>query len=218
MDRPKTPSGAVARLLLNAAADCPVTNNRALLDCALEFANEAAATGEQPDITERRNELRGCLGEYQLQPERLFERLKSDLGECLDEIRIVPSWWVGELEGRFTVRRFDEVVPTSWRALLAYMVALLFDDAEGLGTDLCRCRLESCAKFFLTEKPKTGQPRRRYHDKECMKAAHAERAPLRKLKSLASRAGVDVERWQEMTPAERAAAKRRPKQRRRAHK
>lgn len=212
-DRPKPPSGAVARLLLD-AGDRSVTNNRDLLDRALDFANQDAEQGESGVIA-RRAELRQCLNQYLADPAGLFRRLQhGDLNEELDRIRPVFSWWLGEIDGRYAARRFDEIVPTSWRALLAYLVALLFDIDEDLGKDLCRCQLDTCAKFFLAKKPEIGRVRRRYHDKECMATVHAARAGIRKLKSYSRRAGVNSERWLEMNAEERATALRLNKQRR----
>lgn len=184
---PQSPSGGVARLLLN-AGDTRVANDRDLFACALAFANSDAALGEDPDVTKRRGELLTCLNQYRRDPEALYDRLRGELRDELDNVRIVPEWWFGEIGGRRTVRRFDEVVPLRWPSLLAYLVMLLFDEAAPLGNDLCQCKLETCARYFLVTKAKTGRPRRDYHDDVCMFEAHARGANARVRRSRARRA------------------------------
>src|SRR6185312_3040121 len=113
-NHPQSPSAAVARLMLN--AEDRITSDRELLDCALAFASEIPGPAERSDVTTRRAELRSCLDQYRQDPAALYDRLKGDLRADLDKVRIVPEWWFGEIDGHRSVRRFDEVVPSSWRS------------------------------------------------------------------------------------------------------
>ena len=57
-------------------------------------------------------------------------------------------------------------------AFNAFVAVLLLDKERPYGRDLCCCKLDTCARFFLAEKSATGLSRRRYHDEGCMKEFH----------------------------------------------
>lgn len=72
--------------------------------------------------------------------------------------------------------RFEVIVPINLPEEFRTMLALtLSDDAQPFGRALCRCRLKSCGRFFLEQKPRTGRPQRLYCSREHMLAAHAAR-------------------------------------------
>ena len=77
---------------------------------------------------------------------------------------------------------------------------------------ICQCHLESCRRFFLIPKRSSGgRPRDKFCAEPCMKEAH-ENTTLERVE--ASRAGIAVGKWREMTEAQRAAAKQRSKAKR----
>jgi hypothetical protein len=56
---------------------------------------------------------------------------------------------------------------------MRYGFALILDDSRPYGRALCRCRLESCRRFFFEVKPETGRPQRLYCLQDHMLEAQA---------------------------------------------
>jgi hypothetical protein len=75
-----------------------------------------------------------------------------------------------------------------YEARVAYLTLLFLDNHRGYGAKLCRCKLDSCAKFFWEMRKKVGgKPRRSYCSDECMLKQHRASSTERVRKSRASR-------------------------------
>jgi hypothetical protein len=123
---------------------------------------------------------------------RLVRNRVADRRDVGDRLRYVyglgfdPSmvafpvvWTTEDAKGR-TIRgvSYRVIAPTARRAL-GYVLSLLLDDGRSEGRRLRRCQLESCGRFFLREKPETGQASFRY----CPRTDHQKRAD--RIKNLA---------------------------------
>jgi hypothetical protein len=156
------------------------------------------------------------------------ERLQA-LVHTLDEIQADPdaaarrhsSEWDRVSAGRvLSIPRFERIggefravyrtVFTDVEAAYAHVLRLLA--SRPLAGQLRRCELISCRRFFLFMPDGAGPPPRYCIDNKGACATKARQAKNVE-RVQANRAGVDVDRWREMTPEERDAAKRRHKQR-----
>jgi hypothetical protein len=87
----------------------------------------------------------------------------------LTNISVMPRWEGSHL-------RRDLWVPVdSPDALRGIFWSLLMDESSGIGAALCQCRLKSCKRFFLEQRPSTGRPQRLYCSRDHMLEAHAAR-------------------------------------------
>jgi hypothetical protein len=117
----------------------------------------------------RRTELRKELTESLRNRAASYRRFRAEHAKHLDEIFIKPSWYVGEDPKGVGLRRDDYWI-FSWPAMLAYLMLLLHDERSGI-PGLCCCQGPACQKFFFKTKTR-GRPQKRYHNRDCMLAAH----------------------------------------------
>ena len=98
-------------------------------------------------------------------------KARADLAEEVrragERIAIRPSYIVTKSGVEVFYRHF----PADLEAAIGYALLLLLDPTRGYGSDLCRCKLAECGRFFLAIKPPTGRPRRDYCCEEHLEAA-----------------------------------------------
>ena len=98
-------------------------------------------------------------------------KARADLAEEVrragERIAIRPSYIVTKSGVEVFYRHF----PADLEAAIGYALRLLLDPTRGYGSDLCRCKLAECGRFFLAIKPPTGRPRRDYCCEEHLEAA-----------------------------------------------
>ena len=98
-------------------------------------------------------------------------KARADLAEEVrragERIAIRPSYIVTNSGVEVSYRHF----PADLEAAIGYALLLLLDPTRGYGSDLCRCKLAECGRFFLAIKPPTGRPRRDYCCEEHLEAA-----------------------------------------------
>ena len=110
--------------------------------------------------------------------EKQVETIRTDTrkarAELADEVRrageriaIRPSYIVTNTGVEVFYRHF----PADLEAAIGYALLLLLDPTRPYGSDLCRCKLAECGRFFLAIKPATGRPRRDYCCAEHLEAA-----------------------------------------------
>ena len=110
--------------------------------------------------------------------EKHVETIRTDTrrarAELADEVRrageriaIRPSYILTNTGVEVFYRHF----PADLEAAIGYALLLLLDPTRPYGSDLCRCKLVECGRFFLAIKPPTGRPRRDYCCAEHLEAA-----------------------------------------------
>lgn len=160
-------------------------DSRALIEGALRFANgedvpidptpgqvlhEPLLQGDNLQKTREswRTALRQFLGTFRTKPAAAIRSL-PEYSLAIHGISGIARFEDGRAHFEITVPVNS---PEEFRTLLALTLA---DDAQPFGRALCRCRLKSCGRFFLEQKPRTGRPQRLYCSREHMLAAHAAR-------------------------------------------
>jgi hypothetical protein len=93
--------------------------------------------------------------------------LADEVRRAGERIAIRPSYIVTKSGVEVFYRHF----PADLEAAIGYALLLLLDPTRGYGSDLCRCKLAECGRFFPAIKPPTGRPRRDYCCAEHLEAA-----------------------------------------------
>jgi hypothetical protein len=88
----------------------------------------------------------------------------KDVAAIETDMTVAPRWIDGRLSYVHRFRTDD--------ALLAYVAMLLADPERPFGSKVCRCKLDTCRRFFFERKPPSGKPRRLYCCDEHMVEAH----------------------------------------------
>lgn len=99
---------------------------------------------------------------------QFIEGCEDALGNAC-RILMVPTF---SFDRRGTLVVQHRYEPESLEAILSYVFLLLLDSSRPYGHDLCRCRLATCGRFFLSPKPKTGRRRTRYCSSLHMNLVH----------------------------------------------
>jgi hypothetical protein len=116
------------------------------------------------------------------QPNERGPMLQTAVSRLQNRIAIVPYFDI--FEGRLRVQ--NRVMPVDIRAALYFAVSLLLNPTEAFFGNLCRCQFESCRRFFIAIKPKTGRTRTEYCCEEHMKAANSRKNTIRVAKRRAN--------------------------------
>ena len=123
-----------------------------------------------------REKFCAALEKIMRQPNVRGSMLQTAVSQLQNRIAIVPYFDI--FEGK--LRAQNRVMPVDIRAALYYAVSVLLNPKEeGLYENLCRCQYESCRRFFIAIKPKTGRTRTEYCCKEHMKAANNRKNVIR---------------------------------------
>ena len=169
-------------------------SERALVICALDFisATGAGLHGLQNGVT-----FQAPHDSEDLEISRSVSRVLLDAliaGEPIDDSQL--HWEAQRMlllptfkrlaNGRLQV--FHHYVAQFLAPALAYIFLLLLDPARGYGSDLCKCQLESCGRYFLVKRRKRGLPRRKYCGDAHMLKAHAAQSTSRVRNSRMERA------------------------------
>jgi len=106
---------------------------------------------------------------------KVDQRLVKRIEQTASRVVLVPSFALS----RDALEVKHQHLPEDLEAALAYVTALLLDSSRPFRDALCRCRLDICGKFFLSESAETGRARRVYCSQEHMREAHERGAVLR---------------------------------------
>jgi hypothetical protein len=129
--------------------------------------------------TERRTILRNLLSGIVDDPIKALDRFLPVGTDFPRNIWMLPSL---QRERRGATLK-GHIFITEPESFDIFVSILLLDEERGFGTDLCRCTLQGCEKFFLVYKPPIGRPQSRYCTREHMLEAHARTATKRARKS-----------------------------------
>lgn len=199
--------GGHTEYIYGTARAVDLANERGLIDYALRFANAKEDAGARKFVIDRQPELasRGETGLDELSAELTREkieprraRLAALLTSIYEGTRQVPDprteeqlrdvWPIPALQREPYAHLSLCYVIASVDAFDAFLEVLLLDQERPFARDLCCCRLETCGRFFLMKKPKTGRPKRNYCTRNHMLKAHELGSYQRVVKSRERRA------------------------------
>ena len=142
-------------------------------DPALHFSSSRygaiAVTQDQlnPHLLALREKLEKQVETIRTDTRKARADLADEVRRAGERIAIRPSYIVTNSGVEIFHRHF----PADLEAAVGYALLLLLDPSRAYGSDLCRCKLAECGRFFLAIKPPTGRPRRDYCCAEHLEAA-----------------------------------------------
>lgn len=160
-------------------------DSRELVDYSLRFINgdESSVEPDPVQVADQPFMQKGALGKTRESWRASLRQFAATFrGSRARALRSLPEYSLGfhsvsaMAKWEPTSAHLEFFVPVSSPEALRTAFALaLADDAQPFGRALCRCRLTSCGRFFLEQKPATGRPQRLYCSRDHMLAAHAAR-------------------------------------------
>jgi hypothetical protein len=127
-----------------------------------------------------------CLGRTELEA---FLRGQARSAE-LTSVVISRTRVIFSANGGATIERVPDIEPLVFygcAAVLTHAAIVLLSNDAACRTNLGRCRLAECGRFFTIERGKTGRPRTDYCSQDHMLRAHASAAAERQRRSQANR-------------------------------